>query len=119
MSDERKGAQLRAVAATVVERVLRDGRTLDSALADVQVAESEMPMLRMLCYGTIRHHWRLHAQLAALLERPLKSRDRIIESLLAIGLFQLTDTRVPDHAAVSMTVEAARVLRSRPTRRRS
>ncbi len=111
MSDERKGAKLRATAATVVERVVRDGRTLDSALTEVQVTESELPLLRMLCYGTIRHHWRLRAQLAALLERPLKSRDRIIESLLTIGLFQLTDTRVPDHAAVSMTVEAARVLR--------
>jgi 16S rRNA (cytosine967-C5)-methyltransferase len=111
MSDERKGAQLRATAATVIERVVSEGRTLDFALAEAQMAESEMPLLRMLCYGTIRHHWRLRAQLAALLERPLKSRDRIIESLLAIGLFQLTDTRVPDHAAVSMTVEAARVLR--------
>lgn len=111
MSDERNGARLRATAATVVERVVRDGRTLDSALSEVQVAESEMPLLRMLCYGTIRYHWRLRAQLAALLDRPLKTRDRVIESLLAIGLFQLTDTRVPDHAAVSMTVEAARVLR--------
>ncbi len=111
MSDASKGAKLRASAATVVERVVRDGRNLDVALGEVQVAESEMPLLRMLCYGTIRHHWRLRAHLAALLDRPLKSRDRIIESLLAIGLFQLTDTRVPDHAAVSMTVEAARVLR--------
>ncbi|HSD68477.1 MAG TPA: 16S rRNA (cytosine(967)-C(5))-methyltransferase RsmB [Woeseiaceae bacterium] len=111
MSDERNGARLRATAATVVERVVCEGRTLDSALSEVQVAESEAPLLRMLCYGTIRHHWRLRAQLAALLDRPLKTRDRVIESLLAIGLFQLTDTRVPDHAAVSMTVEAARVLR--------
>jgi 16S rRNA (cytosine967-C5)-methyltransferase len=46
-----------------------------------------------------------------LLDRPLKARDSVIESLLAIGLFQLRDTRIPDHAAVSMTVEAARLLR--------
>jgi 16S rRNA (cytosine967-C5)-methyltransferase len=111
MPDASKGAKLRASAATVVERVVCDGCNLDVALGEVEVAESEMPLLRMLCYGAIRHHWRLRAQLAALLDRPLKSRDRIIESLLAIGLFQLTDTRVPDHAAVSMTVEAARVLR--------
>jgi 16S rRNA (cytosine967-C5)-methyltransferase len=31
--------------------------------------------------------------------------------LLCIGLYQLSDTRIPDHAAVSMTVEAARLLR--------
>lgn len=111
MSDERKGARLRAAAATVVERVVSDGRSLDSALREAQVADADMPLLRMLCYGTLRHHWRLRAQVAALLDRPLKARDSIIESLLAVGLFQLTDTRVPDHAAVTMTVEAARVLR--------
>lgn len=68
-------------------------------------------MLRMLAYGALRHHFRLREQLSLLLDRPLKKRDKVIESLLAIGFFQLTDTRVPDHAAVSMTVEAARLLR--------
>jgi 16S rRNA (cytosine967-C5)-methyltransferase len=111
MTDARNGAELRATAATVVERVVTEGRSLDVAIAEAEVSDHDAPMLRMLCYGTIRHHWRLRAQLAQLLERPLKARDRVIESLLAIGLFQLTDTRVPDHAAVSMTVEAARVLR--------
>lgn len=68
-------------------------------------------MLRMLAYGALRHHFRLREQLGLLLDRPLKKRDKVIESLLAIGFFQLTDTRVPDHAAVTMTVEAARLLR--------
>ncbi|MDH5499655.1 MAG: 16S rRNA (cytosine(967)-C(5))-methyltransferase RsmB [Gammaproteobacteria bacterium] len=102
---------MRATAATVVDRVAGDGRSLDVALAEAKVLDTELPLLRMLCYGTIRHHWRLRWQLGSLLDRPIKSRDRVIEALLAIGLFQLTDTRVPDHASVSMTVEAARVLR--------
>jgi hypothetical protein len=45
-----------------------------------------MPLLRMLCYGRSGITGAC-ARNAALLERPLKSRDRIIESLLAIGLF--------------------------------
>ncbi len=72
---------------------------------------ADRPLLKMLCYGTLRHHFRLRADLRKLLERPLKARDSVIESLLAIGIFQLIDTRIPDHAAVSMTVEAARLLR--------
>ncbi len=64
----------------------------------------------MLSYGTLRSHWRLQSWIDRLLERPLRSRDAIVRSLLAVGLFQLTDTRIPDHAAVSQTVEAARVL---------
>jgi 16S rRNA (cytosine967-C5)-methyltransferase len=45
------------------------------------------------------------------MDRPMRARDSIIKSLLCVGLYQLSDTRVPDHAAVSMTVEAARLLR--------
>lgn len=107
------GARLRAEAATVIDAVISDGRSLDRALAqsEPQVSLADRPMLRMLCYGCIRHHWQLRAELNARLEKPLKKRDRVIESLLTIGIFQLSDTRVPDHAAVSATVEAARVLR--------
>jgi 16S rRNA (cytosine967-C5)-methyltransferase len=59
----------------------------------------------------LRFHWRLRSQVSALLDRPLKAKDSVIESLIAVGIYQLTDTRIPDHAAVSMTVEASRVLR--------
>ncbi len=113
MSNARSGAWLRAEAANVVEAVVTDGRSLDAALASAEekIGAQDRPMLRMLAYGALRHHFRLREQVRMLLERPLKKRDRVIESLLAIGFFQLTDTRVPDHAAVSMTVEAARLLR--------
>ena len=37
--------------------------------------------------------------------------DEAIAALLAVGLYQLWDTRIPDHAAVSQTVEATRILR--------
>lgn len=113
LDDKRTGARTRARAAEAVDAVVTEGRSLDVALAlaEEQIAPSQRSLLRMLCYGTLRFHWRLRAQLAVLLERPLKARDSVIESLLAVGIYQLTDTRVPHHAAVSMTVEASRVLR--------
>jgi len=109
----RTGGRVRAEAAKVVDAVTRHGRSLDSALATAAEFSnpSDRALLRNLCYGTLRYHWRLHAWLEALLERPLRARDSVIESLLCIGLYQLSDTRVPDYAAVSMTVEAARLLR--------
>jgi len=76
-----------------------------------EVAERDRPLLRMLCYGTLRSHWRLQSWIDQLVERPLRKRDSIVRSLLSVGLYQLTDTRIPDHAAVAETVEAARVLR--------
>lgn len=113
MNEIKSGARLRAQAAKVVDAVVTRGRSLDASLGelDEKTGPADQPLIKMLCYGTLRHHFRLRADLMKLLERPLKSRDSVIESLLAIGLFQLTDTRIPDHAAVSMTVEAARLLR--------
>ena len=113
MNETKSGARLRAEAAKAVNAVVAQGRSLDAVLGelDEQINPADRPLLKMLCYGTLRHHFRLRADLRKLLERPLKARDSVIESLLAIGLFQLIDTRIPDHAAVSMTVEAARLLR--------
>jgi 16S rRNA (cytosine967-C5)-methyltransferase len=113
LSEAKAGGKVRAEAARVVDAVTGKGRSLDAALA--AAAEFSNPadgaLLRNLCYGTLRQHWKLLAWLDALLERPLRSRDNLIQSLICVGLYQLTDTRVPDHAAVSMTVEAARLLR--------
>jgi 16S rRNA (cytosine967-C5)-methyltransferase len=107
------GAKARAVAAEVVDAVVMHGKSLDAAIADNEsrVAADDRSLLRMLCYGALRRHWQLQGWVNALLERPLKRRDSVINSLLAIGLLQLTDTRIPDHAAVSQTVEAVRQLR--------
>ncbi len=113
MLKPRSAARVRAAAAKVVDAVAVHGRSLDNALQEQEgkVDPADQPMLRMLCYGTLRNHFRLRADVAKLLDRPLKARDSVIESLLAIGLFQLRDTRVPQHAAVSITVDAARMLR--------
>jgi 16S rRNA (cytosine967-C5)-methyltransferase len=113
MSGIKKGARLRATAAQIVDAVVRDGRSLDAALRtnDDRVAADDRALLRLLCYGVLRHHWRLQFWIDALLDRPLKSRDSVVNALLAIGLYQLNNTRIPDHAVVSQTVEAARSLR--------
>jgi 16S rRNA (cytosine967-C5)-methyltransferase len=113
VSGIKKGARLRATAAQVVDAVVHGGRSLDAAIAEneVQVAADDRSLLRLLCYGALRHHWQLQSWIDGLLQRPLKSRDSVVNALLAIGLYQLNDTRIPDHAVVSQTVEAARFLR--------
>jgi 16S rRNA (cytosine967-C5)-methyltransferase len=107
------GARTRAVAAEVVDAVVSGGKSLDAAIAahETGLPPADRPLLRMLAFGVLRNHWRLQEWIDALLQRPFRRRDRVANALLAVGLFQLTDTRVPDHAAVSQTVEAARALR--------
>ena len=113
MDEKKTGARTRARAAEAVDAVVNQGRSLDTALAQAEagINPSERGLARALCYGTLRFHWRLRSQVSALLDRPLKAKDSVIESLIAVGIYQLTDTRIPDYAAVSMTVEASRVLR--------
>ncbi|MBU2676154.1 MAG: 16S rRNA (cytosine(967)-C(5))-methyltransferase RsmB [Gammaproteobacteria bacterium] len=107
------GAKVRAVAAEVLDAVITNGESLDTAIAshEVRISPDDRSLLRMLCYGALRRHWTLQGWVAQLLERPLQRKDRVINALLRIGLYQLNDTRIPDHAAVSQTVEAARLLR--------
>jgi len=104
---------VRAVAAELVDSVVSEGLSLDAAIAtnESRVAPNDRSLLRMLAYGTLRHHWQLQGWVAKLLERPLKRKDSVIQALLCVGLYQLHDTRIPDHAAVSQTVEAGRLLR--------
>ena len=112
MSDKQAGAELRASAALVVDAVITAGRSLDRALQEhtLDVAERDRGLLRLLCYGTLRQHWHLQAWIDSLLSRPLRSRDSSVNALLAVGLYQLSDTRIPDHAVVSETVAATRIL---------
>ena len=113
MSEKNQGAKLRATAAQVVDDVVSRGQSLDRALAQHEqaIATRDHALLRNLSYGTLRFHWHLQAWIDALLSRPLKKRDSVVNQLLAVGLYQLSDTRIPDHAVVAETVEASRHLR--------
>ncbi len=113
MTAKASGARLRAEAARAVNAVRAGGRSLDAVLADAdtRVAANERPLFHHLCYETLRHHWQLRAQINSLLSRPLAKRDALVEDLLAVGLAQLEQSRVKPHAAVSLTVEAVRLLR--------
>jgi len=101
----------RAGAAAVIAAVL-GGRSLDRALPPrlERVAPRDRALLQQLCYGTLRQAPRLLALLNQLLDRPVRKRDRDVQGLLLVGLYQLESTRVPDHAAVDATVGAARAL---------
>jgi len=99
---------LRALAAQVNARVVRNGLSLENALEQSpQPAARDVALLRSLSYGVLRWHHRVQWQAGELLERPLKARDAELAALLRLGLFQLQWLRIPDHAAVSATVAAA------------
>jgi 16S rRNA (cytosine967-C5)-methyltransferase len=89
------------------------GRSLDTALAAAlpNVDERDRGLLSALAYGCIRHHWQLRHSVSTLLQKPLRAADDIVMTLLAIGVYQMQSLRMPDHAAVSATVEATRLIK--------
>ncbi|MBT4520950.1 MAG: 16S rRNA (cytosine(967)-C(5))-methyltransferase RsmB [Halieaceae bacterium] len=97
----------RAATAIALSQVLA-GKSLNQVLPQIlaRVAQRDRGLLQQLCYGTLRHYPRLRGFLNLLLEKPLKNRDRDLQALLLSGIYQLEETRVPDHAAVAETVNA-------------
>lgn len=90
--------------------VMDAGESLTTALpaAQSKLSPRDAAFIQMLVYGVLRWRWRLEAVLAQLLQKPLKAKDLDIQISLLMGLFQLIDTRVPDHAAVNASVELVR-----------
>lgn len=97
----------RLVATRVLFRVVGRGESLSSALpAQLSDRALDEALVQELCFGTLRWYGRLSRVLEQLLRSPLKSRDRDLECLLILGLYQLVYMRVPAHAAVHSTVNA-------------
>ena len=96
----------RLVAANVVVKVIT-GKSMTAALesAWTQVQDvQEKAFIQALCYGTIRHYYRLEFILNQLVNKPIKDKDVQIKALALLGLYQLQYMRVKDYAAVSETV---------------
>ncbi|MFV8184750.1 RsmB/NOP family class I SAM-dependent RNA methyltransferase [Streptomyces sp. AF1B] len=63
-----------------------------------------------LVYGTLRRQGTYDAIISACVDRPLREVDPPVLDVLSLGVHQLLGTRIPAHAAVSATVELARVV---------
>lgn len=101
---------LRLIAAEVIDDVT-DGRALDHALTHhlklIHEAK-DRAFIQAVCYGVCRLYYKLDVMISQFLERPMKAKDSDVHALMMVGLYQLLEMRVPAHAAVSETVNAAK-----------
>lgn len=107
-----EGAHVRARAAEVVLDVAHGGASLDTVLDDraVQLADSDRALLKEMCYGSLRWYGRCRGVVERLVKRPPRKRDRVIEALMVVGVYQLEYMRLPPHAAIHTTVDACAAL---------
>lgn len=83
------------------EKAVKENRTFD---------RRDAALATELVYGTLRRQGTYDAVIAACVDRPLREVDPPVLDVLALGTHQLLGTRIPSHAAVSATVDLARVV---------
>ena len=111
------GAALRAQAAQTLLAVLEQGQSLKAVLAETLPGIADVrdrALLEAICFAVLRHRRRYEYALSQWLAKPLARRDAAVQMLLLSGLAQLDELRLPAHAAVAATAEAARLFEREP-----
>lgn len=107
------GVPVRVLATRILDAVAHRGRSLKAELAAAlpQLEDSrDRALVEAICFAALRQRSRYDAALQAWLPRPLGRRDGDLRALLWAGFAQIDVLRLPAHAALSATVEAARAL---------
>ena len=109
-----KSANPRWIALQVVLQLVERGRSLDEQFAgdwfqSLNADRRDLALSRELAFGLCRWYFVLLPLLQTRLQKPLRARDRDIEIILLLGLYQLLVMHTEAHAAVNETVNLARL----------
>jgi 16S rRNA (cytosine967-C5)-methyltransferase len=102
----------RWIALQVLLRVIEHGRSLDDVFhsdwfLSLPADKRDLALCREITFGLCRWYFALSAVLTQRLQKPLRARDRDIEIVLLIGLYQILIMQTGAHAAVNETVKLA------------
>jgi 16S rRNA (cytosine967-C5)-methyltransferase len=81
---------------------------LPQALTASKLDERDRSLVTELLYGTIRMQGKHDWVLSQISDRPWPEVDPVIVDICRLGVHQIHEMRIPDHAAVAATVEVAR-----------
>lgn len=103
----------RALAARCLADLLNKGQSLSALMPKYleQTTARDRGLVQELCFGVSRWFHRYNPIVQQLLTKPCKPKDADIHALLLLGIYQIEQMRIPDHAALSDTVEACRDLK--------
>ena len=102
----------RWIALQIILQVVDSGRSLDEIFnsdwyQSLVLDKRDLALSRELVFGFCRWYFALSVLLAGRLQKPLRARDRDIEIILILGLYQLLVMGTEPHAAVNETVKLA------------
>ncbi len=105
-------SQSRLIAFDLITQVNRGGAyanlRLPELLSQSSLDQRDRGFVTELSYGTLRMQGRHDYAISQKIDRPFSQLDENVVDLLRLGIHQLFEMRVSDHAAVSETVELAR-----------
>ena len=87
-------ANPRWIALQIMLRILEQGRSLDDIFnsgwyRELSASSRDLAFARELAFGLCRWYFALSTLLSNRLQKPLRKRDRDVEIILLIGLYQL------------------------------
>lgn len=100
----------RLAAIKTLQSVIEQGHNLPDALNHFNLSDNP-PLTQAMCYGVVRHFHRLEFISTQLINKPLRKKDHDIHLLVLLGIYQLNDMNIPDHAVVSETVKICKLLK--------
>tara|TARA_R110001592_G_scaffold238227_2_gene497800 strand:- start:103464 stop:104924 length:1461 start_codon:yes stop_codon:yes gene_type:complete len=102
-------SEIRALSALIVYQVCINQKSLNTLLplTSQQVDEKDRALLQEIVFGTCRWFLWLKTLYQPYLNKKIHRNDFLVECLLCVGLYQLLFTRIPSHACLNETVEAA------------
>lgn len=110
---KRKNHSVRLAAAQTVRSVIDQHQSLDDAIEShcQTLEERDHPLYKAISYGSIR--WALWYQsiIDQRLKKPLRAKDRVLNALLIVALYELEHMRSAHHAVVDEAVKATWLLR--------
>ena len=105
-------ANPRLIAIRWLTQVIKDGTSVNQLMAqsDDKLEPQDRGLAKQLLFGSLRFYHQLSTITNNLLNKPFKAKDTDILMVLVSGLYQLKYLAVPDHAAISESVELTRLL---------
>jgi 16S rRNA (cytosine967-C5)-methyltransferase len=114
-ADEAPGFAVRLIAADILDGVLRRHRALDEVLETTSelatLPERDRALTRALVAAVLRRLGTLRYLVDVFLDRGLPAQAPRVEIALLLGAAQILFLKVPDHAAVDLSVRLARANR--------
>ncbi|TQV71029.1 16S rRNA (cytosine(967)-C(5))-methyltransferase RsmB [Aliikangiella marina] len=102
----------RLMAVRWLTQVVKDGVSVNQLMArkDDKLDPKDKGLAKQLLFGSLRFFHQLNTLATNLLNKPLRTKDTDVLMVLISGLYQLKYLTIPDHAAISESVELTRAL---------